>query len=100
EERQSRLTRYYIEAGAGGIAVGVHTTQFAIRGKGLFEPVLQLAADAARGHDVIQIAGVFDVKEAELAAKLGYHAALLIPRRAETPDELLTRARDVGSVLP
>ena len=100
EKRQSRLTEYYIDAGAGGIAVGVHTTQFAIREMGLLEPVLELAADAARARDVIQIAGVFDVREAELAAKLGYHAALLIPRRSETPDELLSRARDVGSILP
>jgi len=100
EKRQAGLTRYYIDAGAGGIAVGVHTTQFAIREKGLFEPVLRLAADAARGCDVIQIAGVFDVREAELAAKLGYHAALLIPRRSDSPEELLARARDVGSILP
>jgi len=100
EQRQTALTRYYIDAGAGGIAVGVHTTQFAIRAKGLYEPVLRLAADAARGHDVIQIAGAFDVREAECAAKLGYHAALLIPRRSETPDELLARARDVGGILP
>jgi dihydrodipicolinate synthase/N-acetylneuraminate lyase len=100
EKRQVGLTQYYIDSGAGGIAVGVHTTQFAIREKGLFEPVLRLAADAARGRDVIQIAGAFDVREAELAVKLGYHAALLIPRRAETPDDLLTRARDVGRILP
>src|SRR5580700_3370052 len=100
ENRQSGLTRYYIDSGAGGIAVGVHTTQFAIREKGLYEPVLRLAADAARARDVIQIAGAFDVREAELAAKLGYHAALLIPGRADTPDELLARARDVGSILP
>jgi dihydrodipicolinate synthase/N-acetylneuraminate lyase len=100
EKRQAGLTRYYADSGAGGIAVGVHTTQFAIREKGLYGPVLRLAADAARGGDLIQIAGVFDVEEAELAAKLGYHAALLIPRRAESPDELLARARDVGEVLP
>jgi dihydrodipicolinate synthase/N-acetylneuraminate lyase len=100
EKRQSRLTEYYIDAGAGGIAVGVHTTQFAIREKGLYEPVLRLAADTARGRDVIQIAGAFDVQEAECAARLGYHAALLIPRRSETPEELLARARDVGRVLP
>lgn len=100
EERQTGLTQYYIDSGAGGIAVGVHTTQFAIREKGLFEPVLRLAADASRGHDVIQIAGAFNVREAELAAKLGYHAALLIPRSSESPQELLERARDVGSILP
>ncbi len=100
ENRQSGLTRYYFDAGAGGIAVGVHTTQFAIREKGLYEPVLRLAADASRGHDVIRIAGAFDVAEAECAARLGYHAALLIPRRAESERDLLTRARDVGSVLP
>jgi dihydrodipicolinate synthase/N-acetylneuraminate lyase len=100
EARQSRLTRYYIESGAGGIAVGVHTTQFAIREKGLYEPVLALAADAARGFEVIRIAGAFNVHEAACAAKLGYHAALLIPRREESPEQLLTRAQDVGSVLP
>ena len=100
EVRQSSLTRYYIDAGAGGIAVGVHTTQFAIREKGLYEPVLALGADAARNRDVIKIAGAFDVQEAECAAKLGYHAALLIPRREESPEQLLTRAQDVGSILP
>jgi hypothetical protein len=99
EKRQVGLTEYYINAGAGGIAVGVHTTQFAIREKGLYEPVLRLAADVARGRDVIQIAGVFDVHEVELAAKLGYRAALLIPRRAESPDELLARAQTIGQVL-
>jgi dihydrodipicolinate synthase/N-acetylneuraminate lyase len=100
EKRQSGLTNYYVEAGAGGIAVGVHTTQFAIRECGMYQPVLALAADAARGKDVILIAGVFDVHEAERAAELGYHAALLIPRRQETPDELLVRASEVGKVLP
>ncbi len=100
EERQTGLTRYYIDSGAGGIAVGVHTTQFAIRERGLYEPVLRLAADAARGRNAIQIAGAFDVREAELAARLEYHAALLIPRRDEPAEDLLQRARDVGSVLP
>src|ERR1700680_2030428 len=104
EKRQIGLTEYYINAGAGGIAVGVHTTQFAIREKGLYEPVLRLAAAATRGRGVPPIAGAFDSQEAvaaaQVAAKLGYHAALLIPRRPETPDELLVRARDVGSILP
>jgi dihydrodipicolinate synthase/N-acetylneuraminate lyase len=100
ENRQSGLTRYYIDSGAEGIAVGVHTTQFAIREKGLYEPVLRLAADAARGHRLIQIAGAFDAREAECAAKLGYHAALLIPRREDSPDNLLVRAKEIGAVLP
>jgi dihydrodipicolinate synthase/N-acetylneuraminate lyase len=98
EARQSALTRYYVNSGAGGVAVGVHTTQFAIRDHGLFEPVLALAA--AEAQSVIRIAGAFDVKEAECAARLGYHAALLIPRRGESPDDLLDRARQVGGVLP
>jgi len=98
EARQSGLTRYYVNSGAGGVAVGVHTTQFAIRDHGLFEPVLALAA--AEAHSIIRIAGAFDAKEAECAARLGYHAALLIPRRGESPDELLARARQVGEVLP
>ena len=100
ENRQSRLTRYYIDAGAGGIAAGVHTTQFAIRERGMYEPVLALAAEAAKGRDLIMIAGAFDVREAERAARLGYHAALLIPRAAESADELLDRAKSVGEVLP
>src|SRR5258705_10555520 len=50
EVRQRALTRYYVDAGAGGIAVGVHTTQFAIRHPhhGLYRPVLELAAATAR----------------------------------------------------
>jgi dihydrodipicolinate synthase/N-acetylneuraminate lyase len=100
ENRQSGLTRYYADAGAGGIAVGVHTTQFAIREYGMYEPVLAMAVDVAKSFDMITIAGAFDVREAELAAKLGYHSALLIPRRSESPEDLLQRARDVGSVLP
>ena len=47
EARQASLTRYYLDAGAGGVAVGVHTTQFAIREKGLYQPVLALAADGS-----------------------------------------------------
>jgi len=100
EARQSGLTRYYVGAGAGGIAVGVHTTQFAIRERGMYEPVLALAADAARGRDVILIAGTFDVREAEIAARLGYHAALVIPRKSEAEEDLLARAREIGSILP
>src|SRR5271156_4986373 len=82
ERRQRALTRYYLAAGAGGIAVGVHTTQFAIREPkyGLFRPVLELAMEEMRHRPVVTIAGVCGAMpqasaEAELAASLGYHAA-------------------------
>ena len=66
ERRQRALVRYYLDAGAGGLAVGVHTTQFAIRDPqhGLFRPVLELAAeemdraDGRRAEPVVRIAGV------------------------------------------
>src|SRR5436309_2223848 len=82
ERRQRALTRYYLDAGAGGIAVGVHTTQFAIRKAGLYEPVLTLAAEEMRGRRGIRIAGICGarqqaVAEASCAERLGFHAGLL-----------------------
>src|SRR4249919_1159521 len=90
ERRQRALARYYIAAGSGGLAVGVHTTQFEIRQVGLFEPVLTLAkeemdradADPARKHKLVRIGGAVGkteqaVREATLLRDLGYHAALL-----------------------
>src|ERR1700753_1154828 len=84
ERRQRALTRYYLAAGAGGLAVGVHTTQFAIRDPkiGLYEPVLALAMEEATAAAVVKIAGVCGpreqaVKEAALACSLGYDAVLL-----------------------
>src|SRR6202040_2261145 len=82
ERRQRALTRYYLAAGAGGVAVGVHTTQFEIRDCGLFSPVLELAMEELRHADTIRIAGIVGttpqaLKEADLAARLGYHAGLL-----------------------
>src|SRR4051812_17134309 len=84
ERRQRALTRYYLASGAGGIAVGVHTTQFAIRDAkvGLYRPVLELAMEEAGKGDVVKIAGVCGPlhqarKEAELARLLGYDAVLL-----------------------
>src|SRR2546427_7768375 len=89
ERRQRALARYYIAAGSGGLAVGVHTTQFEIHDPevGLLKPVLQLAkeemdrADASRSTPLVRITGVCGkteqaVKEAKLAADLGYHAGL------------------------
>src|ERR1700677_5077113 len=84
ERRQRALTRYYLAAGAGGVAVGVHTTQFQIRDPkvGLYEPVLALAAEELAAHDVIRIAGICGrtaqaTQEAVIARRLEYNAALL-----------------------
>jgi dihydrodipicolinate synthetase family protein len=109
ERRQRALTRYYLAAGAGGIAVGVHTTQFVIRDPrlGLLQPVLILAAEESRGNDIVKIAGVCGkskqaLAEAELAAKLGYDAALLslADLKDETIPQLLEHARAIGAVVP
>jgi len=109
ERHQRALTRYYLAAGAGGVAVGVHTTQFAIRepSVGLLRPVLELAAGELRGHPAVRVAGVCGptaqaVAEAELAASLGYDCGLLslaALREAPVP-ELLEHARSVAAVLP
>ena len=90
ERRQRVLLRYYLDAGAGGIAVGVHTTQFEIRHPeiNLFEPVLGIAREEfdrfeeRRGKAVIRIAGITGqteqaTKEARLALSQNYHAGLL-----------------------
>lgn len=111
ERRQRALTRYYLAAGAGGLAVGVHTTQFAIRDPrhGLFEPVLALAAEEMDRVDrtVVRIGGICGgtaqaVREATLLRDLGYHAGLL--SLAALPeadlDTLIDHARAVGEILP
>ena len=85
ERRQRALTRYYLDAGAGGLAVGVHTTQFAIREAGLYEPVLRLAAETAEtwtDRPLVRIAGLVGrteqaLAEADIALGLGYHAGLV-----------------------
>ena len=113
EIRQRGLTRYYMEAGAGGIAVGVHTTQFEIRNPGidLLEPVFRLAAeevDKARlNRTFIKVAGICGpaeqaIKEAEMAKKYGYQLGLLSPGglAAYSEKELLERAKAVAEVLP
>src|SRR4051812_15239486 len=60
ERRQRALTRYYLDSGAGGLAVGVHTTQFAIRAPehDLFKPVLELAIDSTRPTPTVMVAGI------------------------------------------
>lgn len=108
--RQRALTRYYIDAGSGGIAAGVHTTQFAIRDCGLYEPVLRLAAETAADWTdrplamVAGVAGKTDQAraEAEIAVGLGYHAALVSPAsfRDASEDDLLAHCRAIGNVIP
>jgi dihydrodipicolinate synthase/N-acetylneuraminate lyase len=109
ERRQRALTRYYLAAGAGGIAVGVHTSQFAIRDPsiGLFEPVLQIAMEEMREQPIVKIAGVCGklpqaLSEAAVAARIGYHAVLL--SLAALPDasiaELIEHSRAVASIIP
>lgn len=115
ERRQRALTRYYVAAGAGGLAVGVHTTQFAIRDLrvDLFEPVLSLAreemdrADANRREPLIRIGGVCGktsqaLQEADLLARLGYHAALLSLAALKDADDdaLIAHCEAVGARIP
>ncbi len=109
ESRQRGLTHYYRDAGAGGIAVGVHTTQFEIRKPehNLFEPVLRMAIEESRGSGMVMIAGAIGptsqaVAEAELAGKLGYNAVLLSvgALRQASIGELVEHVRTVASVMP
>ena len=115
ERRQRALTRYYLDAGAGGLAVAVHTTQFAIRDAkhGLHEPVLALAAETARAsvgrrsRPLVMVAGIVGrtaqaVAEATTARTLGYHAGLLsLGALPEATDrELITHCRAIADVIP
>ena len=112
ERRQRALTRYYLAAGAGGIAVGVHTTQFAIRNVGLYRPVLELAAETAgsvgrRAEPPVLVAGIVGrtsqaLREARIATDLGYHAGLLSlgALKEESDAQLIDHARAVAEVIP
>lgn len=115
ERRQRALTRYYVAAGAGGLAVGVHTTQFAIRRPeiGLFEPALSLAreemdrADESRTVPLVRIGGVCGTtdaacREAELLNGLGYHAGLLsLAALADASDDhLIAHCQRVAERIP
>ncbi len=115
ERRQRALWRYYADAGAGGIAIGVHTTQFAIRDPkvGLFRPLLELGreemdrADAAGRGPMVRVGGVCGttaqaVAEAAVLRELGYHAALLSLAAMKDADEdaLIGHCRAVAEVMP
>jgi hypothetical protein len=105
--RQRALSRYYLDAGAGGLAVGVHTTQFAIRERGLFEPVLRLAAEEASGRGAILVGGAIGrtdqaLREAAVARGLGYHAVLLslAAWKGASEDEIVAHCAAVAREMP
>ncbi|MFO1222919.1 MAG: dihydrodipicolinate synthase family protein [Burkholderiaceae bacterium] len=112
--RQRALTRYYLDAGAGGLAVGVHSTQFAIREQGLYEPVLAQAAQTAREwvplegpRPLFMTAGLAGPtaqarREAQTARGLGYHAGLLslAALKGAGEDELIAHCTAIAEELP
>src|ERR1700732_1227172 len=107
---QRALTRYYIDAGAGGLAVGVHTTQFAIRDVGLYKPVLELAAETAAGwtsRPLALVAGLVGstqqaIAEAKIALGIGYHAGLLglAAMKSASEDEIIAHCEAVAREIP
>jgi len=107
---QRALSRYYIDAGSGGLAVGVHSTQFAIREVGLYQPVLELAMRTAgewTQRPLVMVAGVVGrteqaVKEAQIARGLGYHACLLslAAFKGVGEDEIVAHCRRVAQEMP
>jgi len=115
ERRQRALTRYYLDAGAGGVAVGVHTTQFAIRDPkvALYRPVLELALETITEREprldrpIVRVAGIVGAtrqaqREARLSRDLGYHLGLLsLGALARASDAaLIAHSRAVAEVMP
>ena len=114
ERRQRALSRYYLDAGVGGLAVGVHSTQFAIRECGLYQPVLELAMHEALNWEpldgrrpLVMIAGLAGptaqaLAEADIARGLGYHAGLLslAALRDASEDVLIDHCRAVAEAMP
>lgn len=113
EKRQRALTKYYMDSGAGGIAIGVHTTQFEIRDKkyGLYQPVLKLAAEEVANADLqrpfLKIAGIAGptgqaVQEAEIAVDLEYDLGLVsmggLPDYSEL--DLIKRTEKIAEIIP
>jgi hypothetical protein len=109
-KHQRALTRYYIDAGAGGLAVGVHTTQFAIRDVGMYKPVLELAAETAGNwtqRPLAMVAGLAGptqqaVSEATIARGIGYHAGLLslAAMKSASEDEIIAHCEAVAREIP
>ncbi len=115
KKHQAALTKYYIDAGVGGIAVGVHSTQFEIRDPdiGLFEPVLAFTSKVIddyckqQGRQILKVAGVCGqteqaIKEAEFVCSNGYHAALLSLSafKDNSVEDMLKHCRTIASIMP
>ena len=108
--RQRALARYYLDAGSGGLAVGVHATQFAIREAGLYEPVLRIALEETKTwakRPVVLIAGLAGKtsaakREAQLARSLGYHAGMLSlgAMKGASIDALIRHCSAVAEEIP
>ena len=105
-KRQRALSRYYLAAGAGGLAVGVHTTQFAIREVGMHAPVLEIAAAAATPNTLLVAGAVGRTeqaqREARLARSCGYHAVLLslAAWKGASEDEMIAHCQAVAAEMP
>ncbi len=112
---QRRIVRYYMAAGSGGIAAGVHSTQFEIRNPehNLLRPVLETviaeieAFEKETGKTIVRVAGVCGkipqaCSEALLAKELGYDAVLLSPGGLAdlSEEDLLDRTREVAKIMP
>src|SRR5881392_3938075 len=107
---QRALSRYYIDSSAGGLAVGVHTTQFAIRDVGLYKPVLELAAETAAewtNRPLAMVAGLAGptqqaVAEARIARGIGYHAGLLslAAMQSASEDDIIGHCEAVAREIP
>jgi len=115
ERRQRALIRYYLDAGVGGIAVAVHTTQFDIRipSVGLYEPILRLAQEEfdqfslGSNRPIIRIAGVIGkteqaIAEAQLARDAGYHAVLLslAAFSKDSNEDIIAHCRKIAEIIP
>ena len=115
EKRQRGLTEYYLNAGAGGVAIGVHTTQFEIHNEkvGFLKPVLEMGAevigDFEKEHKkkIVKIAGVCGdtnqaLREAELAVEMGYDAGLLKlgSFQGKGIDEIINHCKKVSEIIP
>ncbi|MEW2922530.1 hypothetical protein AB1A65_13725 [Muricauda sp. ANG21] len=112
-QRQRALSRYYLDAGVGGVAVGVHTSQFEIRDIGIYEEVLRLASEeidvftSKNNKTIIKIAGVLGrseqaKNEAKMALKHNYHAALisLTALKGQSNQELIAHCKSISEIIP